>query len=204
MSESRRELLTCRRPPRARGPHADELPNVVLTTHDYARVLFYDDLLMDGRTVLVNFMSIAGEADRQVTANLARVQPHLGEHLGREVFFYSISTDPADTPDALRAFAAANGARPGWLFLTGEAADVELLRGRLFVHAGPHPAAGGAVKDCSAGLCRYGNESIGLWGGCPAISNPEWIARRLSWMMPRTPRPAPHRRRGPLPDTWRS
>jgi hypothetical protein len=51
---------------------------------------------------------------------------------------------------------------------------------------------------------RYGNEAIGLWGAVPAKADPEWIARRLSWVIPRErPEGAP-RRRGPTPTTYRT
>lgn len=196
----------CVRPARERGKNSEYFPNVVLTAHDGRRVLFYDDLLAGGKTVLIHCMSIAHDAVYPVVGNLARVQPYLGHHLGRDVFLYSLSVDPDDTPEALRELAGRYGARPGWLFLTGEAADVELLRGKLFAHNGPHHdglhSHGG--KDCSIGLARYGNESIGLWGACPTKSNPEWIARRLSWVVPGRPLAAGHRRRGPRPDTYRS
>jgi len=215
------EVPGCKSPTRpGHGPNAEYFPNAVLTRHDGRRALFYDDLLAGGRTVLIHFFSIAGEAQHPRVANIARVQEHLGERLGREVFIYSLTSDPEqDSPRVLAEFAQRLGARPGWLFLTGENADLELLRGRLFSHngmfaGGRHaehehkPQSGPAAHDCSLGLVRYGNESIGLWGACPAIANPEWIARRLSWV---TPRPEPRReksgksrRKGPLPSTWRS
>ena len=190
----------CARPPRVRGPHADYFPNLVLVTHEGQRALFYDDLLMGGKSVLINCMSIAGDADYPVTANLAQVQPYFGESLGRDVFMYSLSVDPEDTPEALEAFAHRHGARDGWTFLTGAPDDVELLRGRLFSHNAGVPHG----TDCSVGLCRYGNESIGLWGACPARANPEWIAKRLSWVRPRPATAGPHKRRGPHPHTWRT
>jgi protein SCO1/2 len=216
MSESRRKLLgltrfdgeACERPARVRGPNADYFPNVALTTHERRQSLFYDDLLAGGRTVLIHCTSIAQEAAYPVLGNLAAAQSHLGARLGRDVFFYSLAVDPADTPEALADLARRCGAGPGWLFLAGEAADVELLRGRLFAHNGPHPVGphGHGVKDCSVGLARYGNESIGLWGACPARANPLWIARRLSWVVPRGAEDAAAapRRGGPHPHTYRS
>ncbi len=229
MSQSRRDLLVagaaavsaslaarplaaaeCARPARSRGIHSDYFPNVVLTTHTNQRVLFYDDLLQGGKTVLIHCMSVGADNHYPVCDNLSKVQSFLGDHLGRTVFIYSLSVDPLrDTPAALHAFARRQGARPGWLFLTGASADVELLRRKLFAQNGPHEHGVEPAKDCSVGLARYGNESIGLWGACPAKANPEWIARRLSWVRPRQPPVAglstgAAKRRGPHPDTWRS
>ncbi len=182
-----------------RGPNADHFPNVVVTSHDKQQALFYDDLLRD-RTVMVNCFSIAHDRHYPITANLAVVQDHLGERLGRDIFMYSLTTDPVnDTPEALARFAHQHGARRGWLFLTGRLEDMELLRGRLFVHG--RGVQADFTRDCSQGLVRYGNESIGLWGAVPSKSDPEWMARRLDWV---TPKPSPTgapKRRGPIPGT---
>lgn len=185
----------CQRPDR--GPNADHFPNVVVTSHDKQQAMFYDDLLR-GRTVMVNCFSIAHDRHYPITANLAAVQDHLGDRLGRDIFMYSLTTDPAnDTPEALASFARHHGARRGWLFLTGRGEDMELLRGRLFVHG--RGVQVDFTRDCSQGLVRYGNESIGLWGAVPSKSDPAWLARRLDWVTPKPPPPGAPRRRGPVP-----
>jgi cytochrome oxidase Cu insertion factor (SCO1/SenC/PrrC family) len=179
------------------GAPAGTFPNVLVCTHEGREALFYRDLIQ-GKTVMVNFMSIAGEAANPVTANLARVQAALGDRLGRDAFLVSITIDPErDTPRALRDFAARHGARPGWLFLTGEPAAIELLRGSLFAHPGPHGAT--HVEDCSLGMVRYGNDAAGLWGSTPAISSAAGLADRLSWVAAGRRAEGPPRRRGPAP-----
>lgn len=95
--------------------------------------------------------------------------------------------------------------------LAGRPATVGQRRSRLFSH-GPAAAGGGGQShqhhlargvnpddepDCSLGLIRYGNESVGIWGAVAAKSNPAWIAQRVEWI---TPKPRPEggpRRRGP-------
>ncbi len=195
----------CTRP--GSGPNAGYFPNFVVQSHRGEKALFYDDLLV-GRTVLIHCMSIANHAVYPVVGNLAEVQRHLGDRLGKDVFMHSLSVDPEhDTPQALAEFAARVGAKPGWSFWTGARADMEAIRDRLFVHAGGHTEAHheghhgghGPAKDCSMGLMRYGNESVGLWGSVPAKANPSWIAQRLGWLVPREAPVGPPRRRGPLP-----
>jgi protein SCO1/2 len=197
----------CVRP--AAGPNAGYFPNVAVTAHDGRRALFYDDLLA-GKTVVVHCTSIAHDAEYPVIDNLVEVQRLLGERMGRDVFFYTLSVDPADTPRDLAELAAARGVGAGWLFLTAEAPAIESLRYHLFdhglghVHAGH--ARGGAAppRDCSLGLLRYGNEAIGLWGAVPAKADPAWIARRLDWVVPRARPAGAPRRRGPTPTTYRT
>src|SRR5207245_6181111 len=68
--------------------------NVVLRTHENKEVRFYDDLLKD-KTVLINFMYTACKGNCTLTtANLVQVQKALGQSVGRDSFFYSISVHP--------------------------------------------------------------------------------------------------------------
>jgi protein SCO1 len=196
------EDSSCECAPPRNGPYADYFPNVVVHTHEGRRALFYNDLLR-GKTVLVNCMSVAGEALHPSTASLVKVQRLLGARAGREVFLYSLTVEPErDTPRALAAFAERQGVGPGWLFLTGRPDVLHALRERLFAdraaprHTDGH-AHGPAREDCSLGLVRYGNEAVGLWGAVPARTEPEWIVRRLSWVESRSAPAGQLKRRGP-------
>lgn len=190
----------CERP--ARGPNAGDIPNHVVITHQGAKALFYDDLVA-GRMVVLHCMSIATEPRYRTVESLARVQPLLAGRLGRDVFFYSLTVDPErDTVNALRDFAARQGAGPGWSFLTGEPAALLDLKERLFSHGGHRHAPGGEAEDCAMAMLRYGNATVGLWGAVPAASNPEWLVHRLSWVESRERAAGPPQRGGPHPDTY--
>ncbi len=186
---------SCARP--VRGPHADYFPNVVVSTHEGRKALFYDDLLR-GKLVLINCMSVTSEATYPVTENLVKVQQLLGDRVGRNVFLYSLTLEPeSDTLPVLQAFAKRYGVKPGWLFLTGEPVLIDGLRGRLFAQGHGHDHSAGPVQDCSRGLIRYGNEALGLWGSVPARTEPEEIVKRLSWVEARVLPSGPSRRKGP-------
>src|SRR3954447_5853833 len=100
---------------------ANYFPNVTLTTQDGATVHFYDDLIK-GKIVAINLIyTTCKYACPLETARLAQVQSVLGDRMGRDVFFYSITIDPEhDTPAVLKAYAAKYQAGPGWTFLTGK------------------------------------------------------------------------------------
>ena len=156
-------------------------PNVVLTSHEGKRVRFYDDLIKD-KIVLINFMYAKCEGICPgITANLARVQKLLGNRVGRDIFMYSITLKPEqDTPAALKHYAQMHRTGPGWLFLTGAPADVELLRRKLGF-TDPDPKRD---KDTSnhIGNVRYGNEALMLWAACPGLSKAAAIAEAVSWV----------------------
>lgn len=130
----------CERPPR--GPNAGWLPNVPVIDHHGRRALFYDDLVA-GRRLLVHCFALVDPAHAAVLDNLAAVAERLGPALGRDVFFYSLALDrdPA-TPRALADEAGRRRIPDGWWLLTGEPADVGLLRGRLYAFAGGREDAG--------------------------------------------------------------
>ena len=156
-------------------------PNVVLTSHEGKKVRFYDDLIKD-KIVMINFMYAECQGVCPgITANLARVQKLLGQRVGRDTFIYSITLKPErDTPQALKHYAQMHRAGPGWLFLTGAPADVELLRRKLGF-TDPDPKRD---KDRSnhIGNVRYGNEALMLWAACPGLSKAAAIAEAVSWV----------------------
>lgn len=153
-------------------------PNVTLTTQDGKKVKFYDDLIKD-KIVLINFMYVRCQGICPgATANLVKVQKLLGDRVGKDIFMYSITLKPEeDTPEVLKRYAEAYKTQPGWLFLTGDPKDVELLRQSLgFIDRDP-------VRDANklnhAGMVRYGNERLQLWAGCPSTLRPGGIVHVL-------------------------
>lgn len=176
----------CSRP--SRGPHAGYIPNVIVRTHRNQRAWFYDDLIA-GKIVLIHCID-AHDAERSAgLETMARVQAMVGEEMGRSVFIYSIADPALGTTEALHRLAEKYSAGDGWLFLTADAATLNLVQQRLFIHSGG--------QDCSMSLLRYGNEAVGLWGGTPISSGAEWIMTRLSWITPRERPSGPSRRGGP-------
>lgn len=158
-------------------------PNVRLTNHEGKKVLFYDDLLKD-KIVVINFMYAKCEGICPgITTNLVRVQKILGDRVGRDIFMYSFSLKPQeDTPENMAAYAKMHKVGPGWQFLTGAPADLELLRRKLGF-TNPDPALDVDVTQ-HIGNVRYGNEALQRWGSCPGMANPKFIAESIGWMDP--------------------
>lgn len=155
-------------------------PNVTLTTQDGKKVRFYDDLIRD-KIVLINFFYVKCDGICiGTTANLVKVQKLLGDHVGRDVFMYSITLKPQqDTPSVLKEYAAAYNVKPGWLFLTGAPKDIELLR-RSLGFTNPDPKLD-ADKSEHIGMLRYGNEPRQWWAGCPGLAHASYIAKSFGW-----------------------
>src|SRR5882672_3600139 len=117
---------------------ADFFPNVTLTTHRGQRVRFYDDLIKGKIVALDLIYTSCKYACPLETARLAQVQRLLGERMGRDVFFYSITIDPDfDMPAVLKESGATLGARPGSLRLAGIPEETALLSRKLGLSSTP-------------------------------------------------------------------
>lgn len=159
------------------------LPNVPLITHNNKSVRFYDDLIRE-KTVLLNFFLVQCTDGKCpiAMANLRKVQDLLGDRMGQDVFFVSITLQPLfDRPDKLKAYAEnVVGAKPGWDFITGKPSDVDLLRRSLgFVDSDPE-----RDKDLTnhTGMARYGNDRLERWGMVSLRSSPANIASTFKWL----------------------
>jgi protein SCO1/2 len=112
--------------------NAEYFTNLPVTTQNGETVPFYDTLIK-GKMVVVTFVyTTCNDICPLTTARIARIKERLGDAVGRDVFFYSITLDPErDTPEALKLYADAFGAGDGWLFLTGKPEDIKRIRHRL-------------------------------------------------------------------------
>jgi protein SCO1/2 len=158
------------------------LPNVPLVTHQGRPVMFYDDLVRE-RTVLLNFFLVQCTDGRCPTAmgNLRKAQDILGERMGKDVFFLSITLQPLlDTPAALKSYAERFAPRPGWELLTGKPQDVERLR-RGMGFFDPDPERDRDANN-HTGMGRYGNDKLERWGMVSLRSSPDNIASTFRWL----------------------
>ena len=100
----------------ARNPwDANYFSNLPVVTQDGKTLRFYDDLIR-GRIVVISFIyTSCADLCPIETARLAEVKDKLGDAVGRDIFFISMSVDPEhDTPDMLKAFADAfDASAPG-------------------------------------------------------------------------------------------
>ena len=157
---------------------AGYFPNVVLQTQDGKKVRFYDDLLK-GKIVIINAMyTVCSGICPFNTASLRSVQEALSERVGKDIFIYSISLQPElDSPAALRDYAKKYGAGPGWTFLTGKRADIELIRRKLGFYDSD-PVADANIAN-HAGIFRIGNEARERWFMMPAAAPTRQIVKAV-------------------------
>jgi protein SCO1/2 len=155
-------------------------PNFELTTQDGAKVRFYDDLLKGKSVALHVFYTSCKDECPLETATLARVQRLIGERVGRDIFFYSISIDPeTDTPPVMKGYAEKFGAGPGWLFLTGKREEIRVIARKL----GLMRSRDLNTRDGHSAILMVGNEPTGQWMRNSAVDNPQFLAATIGTLL---------------------
>jgi protein SCO1 len=154
---------------------ADHFPNIELTTHDGKKVHFYDDLIKD-KIVAINLIYTHCEYSCPLeTARMVQVQKILGDRVGKDIFFYSISIDPKrDTPEVLKAYMEKYHVGPGWTFLTGKKEDIDFLSKKIGLYSDPALSLDGHTPHL-----LIGNEPTGQWMRNSALDNPRFLSQML-------------------------
>jgi protein SCO1/2 len=152
---------------------ANYFPNVTLTTQDGTKVHFYDDLIK-GKIVVIDLIyTQCVDACPLETARLVQVQKMLGDRVGKDIFFYSISIDPThDTPAVLKSYAEKFHVGPGWAFLTGKKEDIDLVSKKLGLYSEPDPND----RDGHMPAVILGNEPTGQWMRNSATDNARFLS----------------------------
>ena len=130
--------------------------DIELVNQDGRKVRFYSDLI-DGKIVIINsFFATCTGVCPVMGGTFKKIQAELGDRIGKDVHLISISVDPEnDTPAALRKYAKATAARPGWTFITGDRKNVEAALHKLGLKT--------ANKESHTPVVLIGNEPKGVW-----------------------------------------
>jgi protein SCO1 len=171
-------LLLGSTPLSARSPWDETyFPNVPVITHDGKELKFYDDVLK-GKIVVITFIyTSCSNICPLMTARLAQVKDMLGDRVGQDIFFYSITLDPVlDGPEVLKKYAETYNAGPGWQFLTGTPENIDLIRHKLGERS--------QVKEEHRNTVILGNDATGEWGRDSAFSDLEQLAAAIRAMDP--------------------
>lgn len=136
-------------------------PNLDLVTQDGEKVRFYDDLIK-GKVFAISFIyTRCTDSCPLETAALRKLEKALGDKMGKDVVFYSISIDgDRDKPEELKEYAKKFNAGPGWTFLTGRPEDVKQLRQKLGMYR--NDGQNEALNEHGISILM-GNERAGQW-----------------------------------------
>jgi cytochrome oxidase Cu insertion factor (SCO1/SenC/PrrC family) len=140
------------------------IPDTELVDQNGQKIHFYTDLVK-GQTVVINFIfTTCTTICPPLGATFARVQKELGDKVGRDVRFISISVDPAtDTPERLKAWGEKFHAGEGWTFVTGDKPQVDELLRAL--------GSSSARREDHSPTILIGNDAHGTWTRTYGLAN---------------------------------
>jgi copper(I)-binding protein/cytochrome oxidase Cu insertion factor (SCO1/SenC/PrrC family) len=157
---------------------ADYFPNTEFITDEGKTVRFFDDVIK-GKVVSINFIyTSCPDSCPLETAQLVKVQDLLGDRVGKDVFFYSISVDPeVDTPEVLAEYKERFGAK--WTFLTGVDSEIIEIRKKLGLY----------IEEIQDGSNNHnvnmiiGNQATDRWMKRSPYENPHVLADQIgNWL----------------------
>jgi len=149
------------------------VPDLELLDQNGRKIHFYTDLVKD-QTVVINFIfTTCTTICPPLGATFARVQKELGDKVGRDVRFISISVDPAtDTPERLKAWGAKFHAGEGWTFVTGNKPQVDELLRAL--------GASYARREDHSPTVLIGNDAHGTWTRTYGLANTSQLVQIIN------------------------
>ena len=132
------------------------IPDVEVLDQNGNAIHFYGDLIK-GKTVAINFIfTNCTTICPPLAATFARVQKEMGDKVGKDVHFISISVDPlTDTPQRLKAWGEKFKAGPGWTFVTGDKQEIDKLLNAL--------GASVSRREDHSPTVIVGNDLKGVW-----------------------------------------
>jgi len=153
-----------------------KVPDLELLDQNGRKIHFYTDLVK-GQTVVINFIfTTCTTICPPLGATFARVQKELGDKVGREVRFISISVDPAtDTPERLKAWGEKFHAGDGWTFVTGNKPQVDELLRAL--------GASSARREDHSPTILIGNDAHGTWTRTYGLANTSKLVQIINEAM---------------------
>jgi protein SCO1/2 len=155
---------------------ANYFPNLPVVNQDGVTLRLWDDLLK-GKSVAVNVIYTGcSDVCPAETANLVRLQQLLGDRVGKDIHFLSISIDPLnDTPQALKSYASKFGVGPGWQFVTGKPEDIEVIVRKL----GLSRDSDRSNRDGHTASLMVGDVPNGQWLRNSATDNPQFLVAKI-------------------------
>ena len=146
------------------------IPDSWLVDQNGKRVKFYSDLVK-GKVVVINFFfTKCNDVCPMQGRAIAKLKNRLGDRVGRDVFFVSVSKDPTnDTVERLSKWGKAYDVSAGWTLVTGDEAVIKKL---LWDFGGEQLGQGNHES-----VLLIGNDQTGKWTSSDGLLFPEDIVK---------------------------
>jgi protein SCO1/2 len=148
------------------------LADTPLLDQDGRKLRLASDVAGDKLVVVSFVFTNCPDVCPMVSQTFSQVQEQLGPLMGERVRLVSLSVDPArDTPARLKEYAANYNPKPGWLWLTGEPANVTAALKGFGVHV--------TQADMHPNVIVVGDLRTGRWSRIYQTDSPQKIVARV-------------------------
>ena len=149
-----------------------EIPDVPVVDHNGIKRNFYSDLFKNKVVVLSFFYTSCPSFCPSMNLKLKRLQESLGDRLGKDVFFVTVTKDPeTDTPARLREWGKNLKMKSGWTMVTG---DVNAI-GKIV-----HDFTGDLLgKNMHNTIFIIGNDKTGNWADLSGFSSSNELRQQI-------------------------
>jgi protein SCO1 len=145
------------------------VPDVELVNQSGERVRFNSDVIKGRVAVITSFLTNCSSFCPITQEKLAQLAKVLGDKMGRDVVFISVSVDPEnDTPAQMKAWGEKFHVGKGWSLLSGSKQDMEILLKSLGLYV--------AIPQRHQSALIIGNQKSG-WSRVSSWSTAEKLAR---------------------------
>jgi cytochrome oxidase Cu insertion factor (SCO1/SenC/PrrC family) len=104
------------------------VPDLTVVNQSGERVRFNSDVINNRVAVISSFFTSCTAFCPLTEERLSRLAKELGDRMGRDVVFVSVSVDPKrDTPQRMKAWAEKFHIGSGWTLVSGKKEDIEML-----------------------------------------------------------------------------
>jgi protein SCO1 len=144
------------------------VPDVQVVNQLGEHVRFNSDVVRGRVAVITSFLTNCSAYCPITQEKLAKLGKVLGDKMGREVVFISVSVDPEnDTPEHMKEWGEKFHVGPGWSLLSGKKEDVETLLKALGLYV--------AIPQRHQSALLIGNQKSG-WSRVSSWSTTEKLA----------------------------
>lgn len=149
-----------------------EIPDLLVQDQDGIERRFYTDLIKDKVVILSFFFTSCPSFCPRMNLRLQRLQKILGDRLGKEVFFVTVTKDPAtDTVPRLKDWGKKLDIKSGWTMVTGDLKNV----GKIVYDFTGDPLG----PDMHNTMFVIGNDKTGNWADLSGLATLDELRQQI-------------------------
>ena len=149
-----------------------EIPDLFVKDQDGIERRFYSDLIKDKVVILTFFYTSCPSFCPRMNLRLKKLQTILGDRLGKDVFFVTVTKDPeTDTVPRLKDWGKRLDIKSGWTMITGDTKNIaKIVRDFTGDPLGP---------DMHNTLFIIGNDKTGEWADLSGLATLDDLRQQI-------------------------